>query len=95
MTSPHDAAGCELVACDRCDSYGDGYSAGKAAAHFELRVWDVGAHSEDCGCAVCGTARVLIRKVVLASAEPDPFEAGQVGGVGAPLGRGATPPGES
>ena len=60
MTSPHDAAGCELVACDRCDSYGDGYSAGKAAAHFELRVWDVGTHSEDCGCAVCGTARVLI-----------------------------------
>ena len=34
-SSPHEPADCELAVCDRCDSYGDGYSAGKAAAHFE------------------------------------------------------------
>ena len=37
-SSPHDPADCELAVCDRCDSYGDGFSAGKAAAHFEVRV---------------------------------------------------------
>ena len=36
MTGSHDPADCELAACD---SYGDGYAAGKAAAHFETRVW--------------------------------------------------------
>ena len=33
-SSTHEPADCELAACDRCDSYGDGYSAGKDAAYF-------------------------------------------------------------
>ena len=33
-SSPHEPADCELAVCDRCDSYGDGYAAGKDAAHF-------------------------------------------------------------
>ena len=43
MTSPHDPADCELAACDRCDSYGDGYAAGKDAAYFAIST--VGARS--------------------------------------------------
>ena len=35
-SSTHDPADCELAVCDRCDSYGDGYSAGKDAAYFAL-----------------------------------------------------------
>ena len=34
-SSTHEPADCELAVCDRCDSYGDGYAAGKDAAHFE------------------------------------------------------------
>ena len=46
----HDYARCQLVLCEPCDSYGDGYTAGKQAAHFEVRMWELGAHPADCGC---------------------------------------------
>ena len=36
VTGSHDPADCELAVCDRCDSYGDGYSAGKDAAYFAI-----------------------------------------------------------
>ena len=71
MTSSfHDPADCELVACDRCDSYGDGYAAGKDAAHFETRVWDLGTHAVDCGCMPCETIRLVVLKVLQAAGEP-------------------------
>ena len=69
-SSPHEPADCELAVCDRCDSYGDGYAAGKAAAHFETRVWELGAHALDCGCRPCETIRQVVRKVLLAAGEP-------------------------
>ena len=65
MTGSHEPAYCELAVCRRCDSYGDGYSAGKAAAHFEIRVWEVGTHATDCGCRPCETIRLVVRKVLL------------------------------
>ena len=68
-SSPHDPADCELAVCDRCDSYGDGYSAGKAATHFEVRVWELGAHATDCGCRRCETIRLVVRKVLQAAGE--------------------------
>ena len=50
MTGSHDPAYCELAVCDRCDSYGDGYAAGKDAAYFAISTWKLGAHASDCGC---------------------------------------------
>ena len=55
-SSTHDPADCELAVCDRCDSYSDGYAAGKDAAHFETRVWELGTHAlariHRCGAAL-------------------------------------------
>ena len=69
-SSPHEPADCELAACDRCDAYGDGYAAGKDAAHFETRVWELGTHALDCGCRPCETIRQVVRKVLQAAGEP-------------------------
>ena len=61
-SSPHAPADCELAVCDRCDSYGDGYSAGKDAAYFAISTWELGAHASDCGCRPCLTfVRTAIR----------------------------------
>ena len=58
MAMLHDYAACESLACDLCDAYGDGYSAGKAAAFFE--ILNVGSdHLKDCGCTPCGVRRTL------------------------------------
>ena len=54
-------------ACDRCDSYGDGYSAGKDAAHFAISTWELGAHALDCGCMPCETIRQAVSKVLQAA----------------------------
>ena len=58
----HEPALCHLLACPRCDDYGDGYAAGKDKAHFELRTWELGAHAPGCGCEPCETVRVIVRK---------------------------------
>ena len=70
MTSPHEPADCELEPCDRCASYGDGDAAGKDAAHFETRVWELGTHASDCGCRPCETIRQVMSKVLQAAGEP-------------------------
>ena len=45
-SSTHEPADCELAVCDRCDSYGDGYAAGKDAAHFaDPHCGSSGAHA--------------------------------------------------
>ena len=59
---PHDPVLCDLPVCARCDAYGDGYAAGKAKAHFELRLWETAAHAPGCGCEPCETVRVIVRK---------------------------------
>ena len=69
-SSPHDPADCELAVCDRCDSYGDGYSAGKDAAYFAISTWELGAHASDCGCRPCLAIRQAVNKVLLAADEP-------------------------
>lgn len=60
----HDPALCPLLAGGRCDDYGDGYAAGKAKAHFELRSWELGEHAPTCGCDPCQTVRVVVRKIL-------------------------------
>ena len=42
--------------------YGTGFSVGKAKAHFEVRNWTPGAHSFDCDCEVCKTARQVVKE---------------------------------
>ena len=42
------------------EGYGTGFAVGKAKAHFEVRNWTPGAHSWDCGCEVCVTARQVV-----------------------------------
>ncbi len=57
----HDPAYCtEVEICDRCDAYGDGYSAGKAKAHEETRAVVQGRHAQGCGCEPCITVRVVL-----------------------------------
>ena len=51
----HDPAGCRQPACQRCDDYGLGYSAGKDKAWFEFGHHVYEAHAFDCGCAPCTT----------------------------------------
>ena len=53
MNDIHDPAGCRQPACQRCDDYDLGYSAGKDA--FEFEHHDYMAHADDCGCATCTT----------------------------------------
>ena len=42
--STHDYAGCQNPICALCDAYGDGYTAGKEAAYFEVRNWHPRQH---------------------------------------------------
>ena len=69
-SSTHEPADCELAACDRCDAYGDGYSAGKDAAYFAISTWELGAHASDCGCRPCLAIRQAVSKVLQAAGEP-------------------------
>ena len=96
MSGRHDPAYCELEVCGRCDAYGDGFSAGKAAAHFETRVWELGAHATGCGCMLCETIRQVVRKVLQAAGEPVLLPGGTSRtalalAAGRPAGAGATP----
>ena len=86
MTGSHDPADCELAACDRCDFYGDGYSAGKDAAYFAISTWELGAHASDCGCRPCLAIRQAVSKVLLATSKTALALA-----AGRPAGAGATP----
>ena len=35
----HDYAACQDPICALCEAYGDGYTAGKEKAYFEVRTW--------------------------------------------------------
>ena len=58
----HDYAACQDLSCVRCDAYGDGYTAGKEKAFFEVRTWHPKEHAPTCGCNPCITARSVIEK---------------------------------
>ena len=58
----HDYAACHDLSCVRCDAYGDGYSAGKEKAYFEVRNWSPTDHAPSCGCTPCIVARSVIEK---------------------------------
>ena len=53
MNDIHDPAGCRQPACQRCDDYGLGYSAGKDKAAFEFQHHDYMSHADGCQCAPC------------------------------------------
>ena len=59
----HDYATCQDLSCVRCDAYGDGYSAGKETAYFEVRNWHPKEHAPSCGCNACMAARSVIEKL--------------------------------
>ena len=58
----HDYAACQDLSCVRCDAYGDGYSAGKETAYFEVRNWHPKQHAPSCGCNPCIAARSVLAK---------------------------------
>ena len=60
--STHDYAACQAPTCALCDAYGDGYSAGKETAYFEVRNWHPKEHAPSCGCNPCMAARSVIEK---------------------------------
>ena len=41
----HNYAGCQEPVCALCDAYGDGYTAGKEMAYFEVRNWHPQQHA--------------------------------------------------
>ena len=56
----HDPALCGRAVCERCDDYGQGYTAGKDKMADELLArLDDASHAEICGCRPC----VLVRAV--------------------------------
>ena len=59
----HDYAACQSPICALCDAYGDGYTAGKEAAYFEVRNWHPRQHAPSCGCNPCIAARSVMSKV--------------------------------
>ena len=73
----------------RCDAYGDGFSGGKAAAHFETRVWELGAHATDCGCRSC--VRSCRRQVSRSCCPAGTSRTALALAAGRPAGAGATP----
>ena len=64
MATTHDYAGCQVAVCQQCDSYADGYTAGKAKAFSEIRAVPSSDHRQDCGCRPCGSVREAIRAMV-------------------------------
>lgn len=58
-----DYAACQAPVCALCDAYGDGYSAGKETAYFEVRRWHPQEHAPSCGCNPCIAARSVLSKV--------------------------------
>ena len=61
--STHDYAVCQAPICALCDAYGDGYTAGKEKAYFEVRNWHPKEHAPSCGCNPCMAARSVMSKV--------------------------------
>ena len=59
----HDYAGCRDPICALCEAYGDGYTAGKEKAYFEVRTWHPKEHAPSCGCNPCMAARSVLSKV--------------------------------
>ena len=59
----HDYAGCQNPICALCDAYGDGYTAGKEMAYFEVRNWHPQQHAPSCGCNPCMAAWSVLSKV--------------------------------
>ena len=62
---PHDYTTCQDALCVRCESYGDGYTAGKGSAHLEVREWRAKQHADDCGCEPCITVFSVLKKVTI------------------------------
>ena len=44
--------------------YGNGYAAGKAKAHDEVRNWRPGSHDPRCGCNICLTSLAVLAAYV-------------------------------
>ena len=59
----HDYAGCPDPTCRLCESYGLGWSYGKAKMAAELlELASRPHHPNDCGCRPCGVIREILRR---------------------------------
>ena len=61
--APPLTAACQDPICPLCEAYGDGYTAGKEKAYFEVRTWHPKEHAPSCGCNPCMAARSVIEKL--------------------------------
>ena len=68
------------------DDYDDGFMAGLAGAHAELRVWQLGDHEATCVCEVCQTVRVIVEHVLLANQTPVTLPDSHIAGCSRPCG---------
>ena len=64
MATTHNYAGCQVAVCQQCDSYADGYTAGKDKAFSEIRAVPSSGHRQDCGCRPCNAVRASVRAMV-------------------------------
>ena len=64
MPTVHDYAACSIEICLACDSFSDGWTAGKAKAYAEIRAVPASGHSSDCGCQPCSAVRDSIRAMI-------------------------------
>ena len=63
MTTTHNYASCQVPVCLACDSYADGYTAGKTKAFFEIEQAPDRTHSQTCGCRPCTVVRGVVKRV--------------------------------
>ena len=60
MATTHNYAACQIAVCQLCDSYADGYTAGKAKAFDEIEHQPDRTHSNTCGCRPCTVVRGVV-----------------------------------
>ena len=59
--SCHAFGRCDDLACELCDAYDDGYSAGKDKMAAEIEaVLDAKNHAAGCGCRPCQLIRAVL-----------------------------------
>ena len=64
MPTVHNYAACQVEVCVQCDSFSDGYTAGKDKAFSEIRAVPASGHTQDCGCRPCNAVRDSVRAMV-------------------------------
>ena len=64
MPTNHNYAACAIEICVQCDSFSDGWTAGKSAAFQEIAAMPSSGHSPQCGCRPCAVVRAVVRQML-------------------------------